>query len=39
MVAQLRSAVPANLPHEFFTPLAGIIGLMEILRTDLAHAS
>jgi two-component system sensor histidine kinase/response regulator len=37
MVAQLRSAVPANLPHEFFTPLAGIIGLMEILRTDLAQ--
>ena len=29
----LRTAVPANLPHEFFTPMAGIIGLMEILRT------
>lgn len=33
-LAQLRSTVPANLPHEFFTPLAGIIGLMEILRAD-----
>ena len=34
MLAQLRSSVPSNLPHEFFTPLAGIIGLMEILRGD-----
>jgi two-component system sensor histidine kinase/response regulator len=31
MLAQLRSSVPSNLPHEFFTPLAGIIGLMELL--------
>lgn len=31
---QLRSAVPSHLPHEFFTPLAGIIGLMEILRSS-----
>src|ERR1700733_7534066 len=34
MLAQLRSSVPSNLPHEFFTPLAGIIGLLEILRSD-----
>jgi signal transduction histidine kinase len=34
MLAQLRSSVPANLPHEFFTPLAGIIGLTEILLSD-----
>jgi signal transduction histidine kinase len=34
MLAQLRSSVPSQLPHEFFTPLAGIIGLMEILRCD-----
>ena len=34
MLAQLRSSVPSNLPHEFFTPLAGIIGLMEILRAE-----
>jgi two-component system, sensor histidine kinase and response regulator len=33
-LAQLRSSVPSQLPHEFFTPLAGIIGLMEILRSD-----
>jgi signal transduction histidine kinase len=36
MLAQLRSTVPPNLPHECFTPLAGIIGLMEILRADFA---
>jgi signal transduction histidine kinase len=30
----LRSSVPPHLPHEFFTPLAGIIGLVEILRSD-----
>ena len=34
MLDNLRSAVPANLPHEFFTPMAGIIGLLEILRTS-----
>jgi signal transduction histidine kinase len=34
MLAQLRSTVPSNLPHECFTPLAGIIGLMEILRAE-----
>jgi two-component system, sensor histidine kinase and response regulator len=34
LLTQLRSSVPSNLPHEFFTPLAGIIGLMEILRSD-----
>jgi CheY-like chemotaxis protein len=36
MLADLRSSVPPNLPHEFFTPLAGIIGLIEILRADFA---
>jgi signal transduction histidine kinase len=34
MLVQLRSSVPSQLPHEFFTPLAGIIGLMDILRDD-----
>jgi len=34
MLTQLSSSVPSHLPHEFFTPLAGIIGLMEILRSD-----
>lgn len=33
-VAKIRSLVPANLPHEFFTPLTGIIGLIDILRSD-----
>jgi signal transduction histidine kinase len=32
-LSDLRSSVPSNLPHEFFTPMAGIIGLMEILRS------
>jgi len=31
---KLRSSVPSQLPHEFFTPLAGIIGLMELLLED-----
>jgi signal transduction histidine kinase len=31
-VSRLRAAVPSHLPHEFFTPVAGIIGLMEVLR-------
>jgi two-component system, sensor histidine kinase and response regulator len=34
MLKELRSLVPANLPHEVFTPLAGIVGLMEILMSD-----
>ena len=33
LLAQMRSLVPPQLPHEFFTPLAGIIGLVEILRS------
>ena len=33
MLKNLRASVPANLPHEFFTPMAGIIGLMEILES------
>ncbi|MEJ0000713.1 MAG: response regulator [Verrucomicrobiota bacterium] len=32
LLTRLQSSLPANLPHEFFTPIAGIIGLMEILR-------
>jgi two-component system, sensor histidine kinase and response regulator len=35
MLAQLRSCVPSQLPHEFFTPLNGIIGLTELLREEL----
>lgn len=33
MLAKLGSSLPPNLPHEFFTPLAGIIGLMDLLMT------
>ena len=33
MLKNLRAWVPPNLPHEFFTPMAGIIGLMEILES------
>ncbi len=39
MLDRLRTAVPANLPHEFFTPMAGIIGLSEILRGGSASMS
>jgi signal transduction histidine kinase len=35
-LAQLLSTVPPQLPHEFFTPLAGIMGLMEIVRGNSA---
>jgi two-component system sensor histidine kinase/response regulator len=34
MLSQLRTAMPSQLPHEIFTPLAGIIGLLEIVRSD-----
>jgi len=35
IVTRLKSSMPAQLPHELFTPLAGIIGLVDILRSDL----
>jgi signal transduction histidine kinase len=38
-LAEIRSLVPPQLPHEVFTPLAGIIGLVEILRSDYASLS
>jgi two-component system, sensor histidine kinase and response regulator len=34
MLNTLRSSLHTNLPHEFFTPLAGIIGLSEILLAE-----
>ena len=34
LLNNLRSLIPPNLPHEVFTPLAGIVGLMEILTAD-----
>ncbi len=30
----LRKALHSTLPHEFFTPLAGILGLAEMMRAD-----
>ncbi len=34
IVANLRSTVNSTLPHEFLTPLAGIMGLTEILLSE-----
>jgi len=34
MLSQLRDSLHSNLPHEFFTPLGGILGLTEILRAE-----
>lgn len=34
-VTELRSTLRSTLPHEFFTPLAGMLGLVELLRGDL----
>lgn len=34
ILADLRRALASTLPHEPFTPLAGILGLTEILRTE-----
>ena len=35
MLDRLRSSIPPQLPHELFTPMAGIIGLTEIMLSDL----
>lgn len=34
MLRDLRSNLHSTLPHEFFTPLAGILGLAGILRSE-----
>ncbi|HSI83812.1 MAG: response regulator [Candidatus Methylacidiphilales bacterium] len=39
MLNKLGSLVPPQLPHEFFTPLAGIIGVVEILQASFATLS
>jgi signal transduction histidine kinase len=31
----LQSTLRSTMPHEFFTPLTGILGLVELLQTDL----
>jgi signal transduction histidine kinase len=37
VVRELRSTLSSTLPHELFTPLAGILGLTEVLRGDLPN--
>ncbi len=32
--SDLRVSLRSTLPHEFFTPLAGILGIVELLRDD-----
>lgn len=39
IVSELRSSLRSTLPHEFFTPLAGMLGLVEVLRGDVAKLS
>jgi signal transduction histidine kinase len=34
-IERLRESLRSTLPHEFFTPLASILGLSELCRTDL----
>jgi len=34
MLSKLRSSLTSQLPHELITPLAGILGLSEILNTE-----
>ena len=39
VLTNLRSSMTSQLPHEFITPLAGILGLSEILKLDFAELS
>jgi two-component system sensor histidine kinase/response regulator len=39
MMSQLRSSLHSTVPYGFFTPLAGVIGLIQILRSDLRKLS
>lgn len=34
IVSDLRASLRSTLPHEFFTPLAGILGLVEVLQGE-----
>src|SRR5271154_293966 len=38
-VEQLKKSLNSSLPHEFFTPLAGILGLTELLQKELDTSS
>ncbi|HTL67789.1 MAG TPA: hybrid sensor histidine kinase/response regulator [Lacunisphaera sp.] len=37
VIEQLRASLHATLPHEFFTPLAGVFGLTEMLEEELGE--
>lgn len=37
MLTDLRAGLHSTLPHEFFTPLAGVLGLVDVLRGDIAQ--
>jgi two-component system sensor histidine kinase/response regulator len=39
IVSKLSASTLAHVPHEFITPLAGILGLSEILRSDFKSLS
>ncbi len=34
VIAELRTNLTSTLPHEFFTPLAGVLGLVDMLKHD-----
>lgn len=36
-IQTLQATLRSTLPHEFFTPLAGILGLVELLQTDMVR--
>lgn len=36
-IHSIQKTLHSTLPHEFFTPLAGILGLVEILQTDISR--
>ncbi len=37
VIRDLQATLDSTLPHEFFTPLAGILGLVEILKMDISQ--